>query len=133
MRFLGYGVALFALCIPRPVSAAVESAPRIQEYPVPTGSHPHDVAPAPDGGVWYTAQRSGELGRLDPVTGQVRHIKLGEKSLPHGVIVGPDGAPWITDSGLSAIVRVDPTTEKVTSLSSALRARRGEPEHRCVR
>lgn len=89
-------------------------AASIQEYPVPSGSHPHDVAPAPDGGVWYAAQRSGELGRLDPSNGQVRRVKLGEKSRPHGVIVGPDGAPWITDSGLNAIVRVDPTTEKVS-------------------
>ncbi|HLE92059.1 MAG TPA: hypothetical protein VI753_12995, partial [Anaerolineales bacterium] len=85
----------------------------IQEYPVPAGSHPHDVAPAPDGTVWYTAQHSGELGRLDPATGETHHIPLGPGSSPHGVIVGPDGAPWITDSGLNAIVRVDPQTEDV--------------------
>ncbi len=83
-------------------------------YPVPAGSRPHDVAPAPDGSVWYTAQAIGELGRLDPATGQTRHIKLGAGSAPHGVIVGPDGAPWITDGGLNAIVRVDPATEQVT-------------------
>lgn len=87
--------------------------PTLQEYPVPAGSHPHDVAPAPDGSVWYTAQASGELGRLDPQTGETRHIALGQGSAPHGVIVGPDGAPWITDSGLNAIVRVDPATEEV--------------------
>ena len=42
---------------------------RVREYPVPRGTHPHDVAPARDGGVWYTAQRTGELGWLDPKTG----------------------------------------------------------------
>jgi virginiamycin B lyase len=88
-------------------------APAIQEYPVPPGSHPHDVAPALDGTVWYTAQISGALGRLDPATGKTHHIPLGSGSAPHGVIVGPDGAPWITDSGLNAIVRVDPETEEV--------------------
>ena len=88
-------------------------APAIQEYPVPRGSHPHDVAPATDGAIWYTAQASGELGRLDPATGETRHIPLGNHSAPHGVIVGPDGAPWITDGGLNAIVRVDPATEQV--------------------
>jgi virginiamycin B lyase len=71
------------------------------------------VAPAPDGSVWYTAQNTGELGKLDPATGETHHIKLGAGSAPHGVIVGPDGAPWITDSGLNAIVRVDPETEAV--------------------
>jgi virginiamycin B lyase len=69
------------------------------------------VAPAPDGSIWYTAQAIGELGRLNPVTGETRHISLGVGSAPHGVIVGPDGAPWITDGGLNAIVRVDPATE----------------------
>lgn len=85
----------------------------IQEYPVPPGTHPHDVAPAVDGTIWYTAQGSGDLGNLDPATGETRHIDLGAGSSPHGVIVGPDGAAWITDSGLNAIVRVDPQTEEV--------------------
>ena len=87
--------------------------PTLQEYAVPAGSRPHDVAPAIDGGVWYTAQRQGALGHLDPATGATRHIRLGTGSAPHGVIVGPDGAPWITDGGLNAIVRVDPATEEV--------------------
>ena len=80
----------------------------------PTGSHPHDVAPAADGGVWYTGQHVGTLGHLDPATGDVREVRLGAGSAPHGVIVGPDGAPWITDGGLNAIVRVDPDTDEVT-------------------
>jgi virginiamycin B lyase len=71
------------------------------------------VAPAADGGVWYTSQGSGELGYLDPRTGQSRLIKLGDGAAPHGVIVGADGAPWITDGGLNAIVRVDPATGAV--------------------
>ncbi|HJR79336.1 MAG TPA: hypothetical protein VJ821_04635 [Anaerolineales bacterium] len=95
------------------VATSAPEAAQIQEYPVPAGTHPHDVAPAPDGSVWYTAQISGALGNLDPETGETRHIPLGSGSSPHGVIVGPDGAPWITDSGLNAIVRVDPKTEEV--------------------
>jgi virginiamycin B lyase len=98
---------------PATEAAASPEEYTIQEYPVPAGTHPHDIAPAPDGSVWYTAQISGALGRLDPETGETRHIPLGSGSSPHGVIVGPDGAPWITDSGLNAIVRVDPQTEEV--------------------
>src|SRR5438093_6951730 len=85
----------------------------LERFPVPAGSGPHDVAPAPDGAVWYTAQRVGALGRLDPVTGQTTQIPLGPGSAPHGVIVGPDGAPWVTDMGLNAIVRVDPVTKEI--------------------
>ena len=89
----------------------------IEEFPVPSGSHPHDVAQATDGIIWYTAQGSGELGQLDPRTGDTYHIHLGNGSAPHGVIVGPDGAPWITDGGLNAIVRVDPSTKEIKVFS----------------
>jgi virginiamycin B lyase len=81
-------------------------------FPVQAGDHPHDVARAPDGTVWYTGQRTGVLGRLDPNTGGVERIPLGG-SAPHGVIVGPDGAAWVTDSGQNAIVRVDPISKEV--------------------
>jgi virginiamycin B lyase len=96
-----------------PRRLAASAVTRIREYRVPAGSRPHDVAPARDGGVWYTAQGSGHLGWLDPRTGRTEHVALGEGSAPHGVIVGPDGAPWITDGGLNAIVRVDPASRRV--------------------
>ena len=98
---------------PSPAGAQRRGEPQLQEFPVPRGSAPHDVAPAADGGVWYTAQRTGELGWLDPASGATRHIALGPNSAPHGVIVGPDGAAWITDGGQNAIVRVDAATDEV--------------------
>ena len=97
--------------MPKPTAESVS----LQEFPVPSGAHPHDVAPAleTNGIVWYTAQHQEALGILDPTTGETRHIHLGSGARPHGVIVGPDGAPWITDGGLNAMVRVDPATEDV--------------------
>jgi virginiamycin B lyase len=94
--------------------AAPAQAEEVRYFPVPEGAGPHDVAPAPDGTVWYTAQGQGALGRLDPKTGAVKQIPLGQGSAPHGVIVGPDGGAWVTDGGLNAIARVDPVTEEVT-------------------
>ena len=118
-------VAVFCVLAAQPAGAA-----EVQYFPVPKGDNPHDVAPAPDGTVWYTGQRAGVLGRLDPKTGQVERIPLGEGSAPHGVIVGPDGAAWVTDSGLNAIARVDPADPR-----GARRGRcpqdtgRREPQH----
>jgi virginiamycin B lyase len=66
----------------------------------------HDVAPASDNGVWFSAQASGHLGWFDPQTGRTDLIPLGGGSSPHGVIQGPDKAAWLTDSGQNAIVRV---------------------------
>jgi virginiamycin B lyase len=104
--FAGATLALLLLCEPA-------RAAEVQYYNVGAGDHPHDVAPAPDGTVWYTGQHKGVLGRLDPKTGKVTRIPLGQGSRPHGVIVGPDGHAWVTDSGLNAMVRVDAKTEEV--------------------
>jgi virginiamycin B lyase len=112
-RLLAIGAAAALLTAAGASWARPAGVVSVREYAVPDGSHPHDVAPARDGGVWYTAQASGELGWLDPRTGRTRHTPLGAGSAPHGVIVGPDGAPWITDGGLNAIVRVDPRTHAV--------------------
>jgi virginiamycin B lyase len=95
---------------------AIRSRPpevTLREYRVFDGAGPHDVAPARDGTVWFTAQAAGELGRLDPGTGRVRRVRLGAGSAPHGVIVGPDDAAWVTDGGLNAIVRVDSRSSRV--------------------
>jgi len=99
------------------VAAAAALAPDVraqgpratmQSWPLrthrPTGIH--DLAPAPDGGVWFTAQRSGHLGWFDVASGRTDLIALGNGSSPHGVIEGPDRAAWITDGGQNAIVRV---------------------------
>ncbi len=104
---------LLSICATLAFVAESSAAQEVQYFPVPHGAGPHDVAPAPDGSVWYTAQRQGALGRLDPATGKTEQIPLGRGSAPHGVIVGPDGAAWITDSGLNAIVRVDSNTREV--------------------
>ena len=94
-------------------TATMQAGIRLDTYQVPSGTHPHDVAPAIDGGVWFTGQQAGYLGHLDPATGTVTQVKLGTGSAPHGVIVGTDGAAWVTDGGLNAIVRVDANTRDV--------------------
>ena len=94
-------------------SPAAPGPVTLQEFPVVAGSGPHDVAPAADGGVWYTGQRNGTLGHLDPRTGAVREVRLGPGSSPHGVIVDRNGVAWVTDSGQNAIVSVDPRNGEI--------------------
>lgn len=77
----------------------------------------HDLAPASDGGVWFTAQASGHLGWFDPQTGRTELTALGAGSSPHGVIQGPDKAAWITDGGQNAIVRVGWPDRKVQAFA----------------
>jgi virginiamycin B lyase len=96
------------------LAATAQAEEKVEFFQVPDGARPHDVSPAPDGKVWYTAQRQGALGILDPTTGEVEQVALGEGSAPHGVITGPDGLAWITDGGQNAIVSFDPASRKVT-------------------
>ena len=102
---LAFGAAGLAAAWPR--AGRAESI-RLQSWPLgtPRPAGIHDVAPAPDGGVWFTAQRSGHLGWFDPKSARSELVALGRGSAPHGVIQGPDKAAWITDGGQNAIVRV---------------------------
>src|SRR6185369_3468113 len=94
---------------------AIAQSGKMQSWPLGTSRRTgiHDLAPAPDGGVWFTAQASGHLGWFDPKAGRAELIALGSGSGPHGVIQGPDKAAWITDGGQNAIVRVGWPDRKV--------------------
>jgi virginiamycin B lyase len=109
---LGLAMAATAACA---LAESGESGPNptisTKVFTVPAGSRPHDVAPGPEGQIWYTGQRRGTLGIIDIESGAVREIALGEGSAPHGVIQGADGKAYITDGGQNAIVRFDPATE----------------------
>ena len=101
---------LLALC-----GASSYGQVSVQEYPIPRGLFAHDVwaDPAPGGPVYFSAQRSGHLGILDPNTGKVETLPLGASSSPHGVVMDRDGSIWLTDGGQNAMVRVDAKTRAV--------------------
>jgi virginiamycin B lyase len=94
---------------PLSLPAAGAEKAGLQSWPLATPRRTgiHDVAPAPDGGVWFTAQGSGDLGWFDPASGRAELIPLGSGSAPHGVIQGPDKAAWVTDGGQNAVLRVN--------------------------
>src|SRR5256886_16606006 len=86
---------------------AQESPFRVKYYPVAAGMGPDDVTAGPDGTIWFTGQRNGTVGRLDPGDGSFKLISRGKRAAPHGVVIGPDGAPWVTDGGQNAVADVD--------------------------
>ncbi|MCG2595155.1 lyase [Ramlibacter sp. XY19] len=100
--------ALLAAFAASPFAASAQAKPGMQSWKLATSRRTgiHDLAPAPDGGVFFTAQASGHLGWFEPSTGRTELVPLGSGSAPHGVIQGPDHAAWITDGGQNAIARV---------------------------
>src|SRR5262249_24796013 len=72
MKFITPMIAALACAIAPSAFAAQATF-----YQLPPGAYPHDVAPAPDGAVWYSGQQKGILGRFDPKTGKNEEIPLG--------------------------------------------------------
>ena len=83
-------------------------------FPI-SGNRHHDVAPASAGGVWYTAQRSGFLGKLDPTTGEVLQIALGPSSAPaRRVWSDSKGNIWVSEWNAGQVARYVPGTGEWT-------------------
>src|SRR6201987_3686834 len=110
IRFVMMLAAMVAMST---VGGTAHAKMAMQTFAVLAGAGAHDVFPAPDGTVWFTAQSAGKLGRLDPRTGKSDLIALGPGAAPHGVIVAPDNAAWVTEGGQNAIARIDPATRAV--------------------
>jgi virginiamycin B lyase len=81
-------------------------------------ARPRRIAITPDDKIFYTDFARGFIGRLDPVTTEVKEwaSPSGPKSLPYG-IAATKGALWYCESGANpnTIVRFDPKTEQFQS------------------
>ena len=64
------GMVLATALVTSIAGGTVHAEMAMQTFPVLAGAGAHDVYPAPDGAVWFTAQSAGKLGRLDPRTGR---------------------------------------------------------------
>jgi len=89
---------------------------KIDEWMTPSKpAYPHDPAVAPDGSVWYTAQRASTIGRFDPASEQFKEFALPTpNSGPHGLQADKDGNIWYTGNAAGLIGKVDAKRGKVT-------------------
>ncbi len=89
---------------------------KIDEWMTPSKpAYPHDPAVAPDGSIWYTAQRASTIGRFDPATEQFKEFALPTpNSGPHGLQPDASGNIWYTGNAAGLIGVVDVKTGKVT-------------------
>src|SRR5438874_12203223 len=119
MRLKAFAIVLAAVVLGQPAGAASISDAidvKFDEWMTPSKpAYPHDPAVAPDGSVWYTAQRASTIGRFDPTTQQFKEFNLPTKdSGPHGLQADKDGNIWYTGNAAGLIGRVDATTGKGT-------------------
>ncbi len=96
--------------VPGPASVTM----KLWQVPTP-GSRPHDPLAARDGALWYTGQMSNMLGRIDPVTGQIKEYPLKTPhSGPHGLVEDQAANIWYTGNTGALVGKLDPRTGAVT-------------------
>ena len=84
----------------------------MQAWQAPTpGSRPHDPLGASDGSIWYTGQMANILGRVNPVTGEIKEFPLKTPhSGPHGLMEDKQGNIWYTGNTGSLMGKLNPKT-----------------------
>ena len=97
------------------------TAGAVNEYPVPAaisggpliGRRLIDIAPGPDGALWFTDPGTGEIGRITTI-GMVTQFAVPNRlSQPSMITAGPDGALWFNEADANKIGRI--TTSGVTT------------------
>jgi virginiamycin B lyase len=88
----------------------------ITEYKLPENARPRRIANDASDKIYFTDYHGGNLGRLDPVTSNVRMWPSpgGSGSGPYGIAITPDGLVWYSESGVkpNTIIRFNPKTEQ---------------------
>jgi virginiamycin B lyase len=95
--------------------ADLSTAVELREYPLAApDAYPRDIALAPDGALWITAEGANALVRLDPSTGTLRRygVKAAD-SRPSGLAIAPDGHVWFMASARAYLGDFDPVHDTV--------------------
>lgn len=86
-----------------------------KEWQTPTlGARSRDPIQAPDGTIWWAGQWANVIGKINPVTGEMKEYPLPAKAMPHTVTLDAKGNVWYTGNKNATIGYLDPKTEKIT-------------------
>src|SRR3712207_1925654 len=95
---------------------------QITRYPMPDPAvrDPHTLVFDQAGNIWFTAQQSNYVGRLDVRTGKVDVVKLATpRARPYGIVVDRSGRPWFNEFGVPRLASIDPKTLEVKEYALA--------------
>jgi virginiamycin B lyase len=61
--------------------------------------------------LFFTAQNSNYVGRLNPKTGEIKVVKTPtDRANPYGMVMSSKAIPFVCDFGTNKIIRIDPDT-----------------------
>jgi len=103
--FLQQGQAPHA---PTGAAIGVSTAGTPVQGPLATQDQPNQIAPGPDGSLWYTT--NSYVCKATPTLSDQNCQSLGDTPAGgEGIVAGPDGAVWLTERTGNAIYRITPS------------------------
>lgn len=90
-------------------SAGVCAASTLTDYPIPTAnSTPIDVAPGPDGNVWFVEYTGNKVGKVTPSGTVTEYAIPTPNSNPQHIARGSDGNIWFAEAA-GKIAKITPS------------------------
>jgi virginiamycin B lyase len=85
-----------------------------KKYELDPGTNPHSCIVDAQGMVWYSGNRNGTIGKLDPKTGGLTRYPIPDSTVrdPHTMIFDKQGNIWFTAQQSNAIGHLDVKTGK---------------------
>lgn len=85
-----------------------------KKFELDPGTQPHTCIVDARGYVWYSGNRNGTIGRIDPATGEITRYPVPDSTVrdPHTMVFDPKGNIWFTAQGSNAVGHLDVTTGK---------------------
>jgi virginiamycin B lyase len=102
----GGGGSVVPTTSPSSTTATPTPGPHFTQFPIPAtwssfsspGSvAPGDIAPGPDGALWFTEGNAAAIGRIT-TSGLLSQFPVANSGGTYSITAGPDGAMWFTDS-----------------------------------
>jgi virginiamycin B lyase len=79
---------------------------------------PHTLVFDTNDDIWFTAQHSNAIARLDVDTGDVSYVKaLSPRSRPYGIKIDQQNRPWAVLVGTNKLATVDPLTFTISEIT----------------
>ncbi len=106
---------LYPTLLPGPVEIEID------EWMVPTlGQRSRDPIEAPDGAIWWTGMWASLVGRLDPLTDDVREYPLPPMARPHSIVPDDAGFIWYLGNGNGTVGKLNPLTGEIREYETGL-------------
>ena len=92
----------------------------MKEYQLPGNAYPHTIELDAKGNAWYTGNKNGTIGYLDPKSGQFKVYKMPDPNAkdPHSLHFDQGGILWFTLQQSNMMGRLDPRSGEIKLITS---------------